>query len=355
MRIDTRSLADRLKSEFSHAWLVHGTELLLVEEAADAIRKRAGAEGVEERLRFIVETGFDWSELGTISNTGSLFATRRLIELRIPNGKPGKVGEQWITEWLDNRSPDDSLLVIAGKIERNALQKGKWIAAIDNAGFLVEARDVEPRELPDWLIVRGSRHGMFLEQEVAERLAWYLEGNLLAAAQTVDQLALLVGENTAKLEDVDALLTDNARFESAAWVDALLVGRLDRGLRILSILEREGVAPASIVWRLAQELRAVAGVSRDLSEGIRPATAIRQRNVWRSRARLVQFAAERQAPSRWQSLMSEVAMADRQLKGRAAINCGSTIWHVLERFTLLACGVELPRQNATQAQLASLI
>lgn len=355
MRIDTRSLADRLKSAFAPVWLVYGTELLLVEEAADAIRQRAKAEGVEERLRFIVETGFDWSELGTISNTGSLFATRRLIELRIPNSKPGKAGEQWITEWLENRSADDSLLIIAAKIERAALQKAKWIGAIDDAGLMVEARDVAPRDLPDWLIVRASRHGMFLEQEVAERLAWYLEGNLLAAAQTVDQLALFTGENTATREDVDALLTDNARFEAAAWVDALLVGRLDRGLRILSILEREGVAPASIVWRLAQELRAVAGVSQDLSKGVRPATALRQRNVWRSRTRLVQYAAERQPSQRWRALMNEVAVADRQLKGRAAINCGSTIWHVLERFTLLACGVELPKQNATQTQLASVI
>jgi len=170
LRIDSKTLPDRLKREFAQSWLVFGTELLLVEEAADAVRKRAQTEGVEERLRYIVETGFDWAELGTVSNTGSLFATRRLIELRIPNGKPGKAGEQWISDWFANPSPDDSLLIIAGKIERNALQKSKWIAAIDQAGVVVEAREVAPRDLPDWLIIRASRHGMFLAQEVAERL-----------------------------------------------------------------------------------------------------------------------------------------------------------------------------------------
>lgn len=352
MRIDTRTLPDRLKTDFAQAWLVFGNELLLVEEATDAIRQRALQNGVEERLRYIVETGFDWSELGTISNTGSLFASRRLIELRIPNGKPAKVGEQWILDWLDHRSPDDSLLIIAGKIERTALQKAKWIAAIDDAGIVVEAKEVAPRDLPDWLIVRGSRHGLFLEQEVAERLAWYLEGNLLAAAQTVDQLALFTGKDSATLEDVEALLTDNARFEAAAWVDALLVGRLDRGLRILSILETEGVAPASILWRLAQEVRAVAGVSADLAAGVRPNSALRQRNVWRSRTRIVQYAAQRQHSQRWQWLMSEIALADRQLKGRAAIACGSTIWHVLERLSLLACGINLPPEPTVPSSLA---
>jgi len=166
--------------------------------------------------------------------------------------------------------------------------------------------------------------------------------NLLAAAQIVDQLALFVGDAEPSREDVDELLTDNARFEAAAWVDALLVGRLDRGLRILSILEREGVAPASILWRLAQEVRAVAGVSADLAAGVRASTALRQRNVWRSRTRIVEHAAKRLQSDRWQHLMSEVSVADRQLKGRAEIVCGSTIWHVLERLTLLACGVELP-------------
>jgi len=347
LRIDSKSLAERLKQDFAQSWLVFGTELLLVEEAADAVRKRAEAEGVDERLRFIVETGFDWAELGTVSNTGSLFASRRLIELRIPNSKPGKAGEQWISDWFANPSPNDSLLIIAGKIERNTLQKSGWISAIDQAGIVVEAKEVAPRDLPDWLVIRASRHGMFLAQEVAERLAWYVEGNLLAAAQIVDQLALFVGEAEPSREDVDELLTDNARFEAAAWVDALLVGRLDRGLRILSILEREGVAPASIVWRLAQEIRAVAGVSTDLAAGVRASTALRQRNVWRSRTRIVEHAAQRLRGDKWQRLLSEVSVADRQLKGRAEIVCGSTIWHVLERITLLACGVELPDYENT--------
>jgi DNA polymerase-3 subunit delta len=337
MRVDPQRLATHLKDGPAPVYLVSGDEPLLVEEACDAIRAAARAAGYSERTVLNVEPQFDWNRLAETSQTLSLFATRRIVELRLPTGRPGDAGSKALTQYAGDPPPDTLLLVITGKLEK-AARESKWAKALDAAGVTVTCWPLDTARLPGWINQRMQSRGLVPEAGVADILAYYLQGNLLAVAQEIDKLALTCPDGQVDADAVRAGIADSARFDVYGLVDGCLAGKAAQVARMLASLESEGLAPALVLWALGREIRAMARLAADLAGGMPQAQAFKAHRVWASRAPVVSAAQRRLKPAQWRTLLQRVAYLDRVLKGQAP----GRIWRELEQLALVLCGVELP-------------
>jgi DNA polymerase-3 subunit delta len=254
LKISTRQLEGQLRKGLAPLYAVHGPEALLALEATDLIREAARKAGCSERETFFAEPGADWNRFGAGAANLSLFASKRLVELRIPTGKPGLEGARAIEAWCAKPSEDTIALVVLPELDWQQ-QKSKWVEALDRAGVMVEARAVTRDELPDWLAERLSRQKQRASVETLEWLADRVEGNLLAAKQEVDKLALLLPEGEVTLEAIRDAVTDVSRFERDTLIEALHAGDAGRVSRVLASLEAEGEPLPLLLWTLTEELR----------------------------------------------------------------------------------------------------
>ncbi len=254
MKIATRQLEGQLRKGLGPLYAIHGPEALLALEAADRIRAAARKSGCEEREIFFAEPGVDWSRLGAAASNLSLFATRRLVEIRIPTGKPGTEGGKAIAAWAA-KPPDDAVtLVLLPELDWQQ-QKTAWFGALEASGMLVEAKAVTRDELPDWLAERLARQEQRASVETLEWLADRVEGNLLAAKQEVEKLALLLPQGEVTLESIREAVTDVSRFERDTLLTAIQAEDPARVVRILASLEAEGEPLPLLLWTLAEEIR----------------------------------------------------------------------------------------------------
>jgi len=220
LKITTRQLEGHLKKEMAALYAVHGAEALLALEAADRIRESARKSGCTEREVFFAEPGADWGKLAAGAANMSLFASRRLVELRIPTGKPGTEGARAIEAWCA-KLPDDAVsLVLLPDLDWQQ-RKSKWFEALDRAGVVVEAKPVTRDELPDWLAERLARQAQRASVQTLEWLAERVEGNLLAARQEVEKLALLLPAGEITLAAIRESVTDVSRFERDTLIGSL--------------------------------------------------------------------------------------------------------------------------------------
>jgi DNA polymerase III subunit delta len=260
MKIGTRQLEGHLKKGLGALYAIHGAETLLALEAADRIRESARKAGCTEREIFFAEPGVDWSRLGAGAANLSLFATKRLLELRVPTGKPGAEGGRAIEAWC-TKLPDDAVsLVLLPELDWAQL-KTSWFGALDRAGVVVEAKPVTREELPDWLAERLGRQQQHASVETLEWLAERVEGNLLAAKQEVEKLALLLAPGEITLAAIRESVTDVARFERATLIDAIHGDDPSRVARAIACLEAEGEPLPLLLWTLAEELRLLMAIA----------------------------------------------------------------------------------------------
>ena len=260
MKIGTRQLETHLKKGLAPLYAIHGAEALLALEAADRIREAARKSGCTEREIFFAEPGVDWAKLGASAANLSLFASKRLVELRIPTGKPGAEGGKAIAAWCAKPPADALTLVILPELDWQQL-KTSWFAALESAGVAVEAKPVTRDELPDWLAERLARQRQRASVETLEWLADRVEGNLLAAKQEVEKLALLLPEGEITLEAIRESVTDVARFERDTLIEAIHGGDPSRVVRVVASLEAEGEPLPLLLWTLAEELRLLMAIS----------------------------------------------------------------------------------------------
>ena len=254
MKLQLRQLEAHLKKGVSPLYTVHGPEALLALEAADRIRDAARRDGATEREVFFAEPGTDWSRMGAAASNLSLFASKRLVEIRIPTGKPGAEGSKAIVSWVA-KLPDDAItLVLLPELEWQQM-KSAWFGALDSAGVVVEARAVSRDELPDWLAGRLSRQKQHAAVATLEWLADRVEGNLLAAKQEVEKLGLLLPPGEIGLDAIRGAVTDVSRFERDTLVDAIHAGDAARIVRAMESLEAEGEPAPLLLWTLTEELR----------------------------------------------------------------------------------------------------
>jgi DNA polymerase-3 subunit delta len=313
------------------AWLVASPEPLLLLEAADAIRVAARAQGITEREIFEAEGHQrepDWKALEASFRAPSLFATRRLIEIRLPTGKPGKEGEKAIIEFCADPPADVCLLVTCG--EWSMKHGGKWSQAIGQCGATVIGWAVKPHELADWIDRRLRSRGLTADRDAVQRLAERVEGNLLAAAQEIDKLALLSDGSPLDAQRMDALVADAARFDVFRLLDAAMNAQPALVSRMLAGLRGEGDSVLALLGMVIRELQRCAAIARVQARGGNLAAEFRAQQIWESRQAAYRRALARHPAPRWERFVAEAALVDRIAKGRAS----GDAWVALERLLL---------------------
>ena len=316
MQLRAEQLAAQLARSLAPVYTIHGDEPLLALEAADAVRAAARKAGYTEREVFFAERGFDWAELRHAGASRSLFGGRKILELRVPSGKPGTQGAEAIAALCADPNPEQLLLVSLPRLDR-AGQNSVWFAALSAAGVLVDVFPVERARLPAWIGERLARQGQRAGREVLEFLADRVEGNLLAAFQEVQKLALLAPPGELALEEVRAAVANVARYDASDASAALLAGDMSRYARVIDGLRGEGEAPSYVLWAIAEDLRALARIRQGLAAG-RPLDALmRENRVWGPRQALVRGALNRYAPAALERSLVQAAAVDRAIKGAA--------------------------------------
>ena len=333
MRQRPEQLAAHLQQSLAPIYLVCGDEPLQVTEAADAIRAAAREAGHDERQVFHVESGFDWDQLAAAADNLSLFAERRLIELRMPTGKPGDAGSKALTAYAANAPEDTVLLITAGRLDKRQ-QQSKWFKALESAGAVVQVWPVDAKALPGWIAERMRGRGLQPNQEAARLLAEKVEGNLLAAAQEVEKLALLYGEAEVDEAAVAAAVSDSSRYDVFELVDTALSGDAARVVRVVDGLRGEGTEPTLVLWALGREVRALAAMAAEVAGGAPPDAVMGKHQVWSRRKGPVGAALKRAGPNRWRGLLQRAARTDRIIKGAEWGNA----WEELLQLALLMAG-----------------
>lgn len=346
MELSLDCLSAQLDSEpLRPAYLVASSEPLLVLEAADAVRAAARAQGIAEREVHDMEgREADWNALYASLQAPSLFASRRLVEIRLPTGKPGTEGAKLIVDFCAAPPADVVLLVVAG--EWSKAHAGKWSQAIAKVGHVAIGWPVKPHELGGWLAARLRRAGIKATPDAVARLAQRVEGNLLAAAQEVDKLVLLAQgrDEVLDVERMDALVADSARFDVFRLMEAALAGQPAQVARVLAGLRAEGEPIQALMGMVCREL----GLLAKLSQAHNFAAACKALGIWESRQAAYKRALARHSPARWQWLLAEAGRVDRISKGRHLPGQESAdAWLQLERLLLAVAAPQAVRLLAS--------
>jgi DNA polymerase-3 subunit delta len=324
-------------------YTVHGDEPLLAQEAADAIRAAARAAGFSERKVYTVSGAhFDWSGLLGGAQALSLFAERQLIEIRIPGGKPGKDGSQALQSYCEHVAghPDLLTLVQLPRLDGTQL-KSAWFAALDAVGASVRVEAVERRELPSWIARRLGQQGQRVaDGDEGERtLAFFadrVEGNLLAAHQELQKLALLYPQGVLGFEQVEAAVLNVARYDVFKLGEAVFAGQVARALRMLDGLRAEGEAPVLVHWTLAEDLRTLRRVRDAMTlQGQPLPVALRSERVWGAKERLFERALPQLADHQLAHLVEAASVCDGIVKGLKHPDWPLDPWDALRRLVLL--------------------
>ena len=310
--------------DLAPVWLIAGEEHLLVVEAADAVRRRARELGYAEREVLDAEPGFDWDEFARAGASLSLFASRRLIDLRMPTGKPdkhpAKAGSEALQAYCAAPPPDTVLLITCMAWSR--AHETKWVDAVRDAGVFVPCWPLKGEETRAWLGARAAKAGLRLASDAIAALLERVEGNLLAASQEIDKLRLLVDADAAGrpmgAEQLEALVADSARFDVFKLADAALAGDATRALRIVAALRAEGEQVPGLVPVLSGQVAIVARLAAQVESGLGVDAALRtERGIWQSRYGLYKAALARGRGAFWEARLAELARVERAGKGRA--------------------------------------
>lgn len=319
-------------------YVVSGDEPLLNDEAAAAIRAALRRAGVTERQAFQVEGGFDWGQWLARFDSLSLFAERRLVELRLPSGKPAAEGARALEAWCARPPSDTWLLVLLPRLDR-AAQSAKWFTALEKTGVVVTPQPPSLADLPAWIGARLVRHGLKADRAALAFLAERVEGNLLAAHQEVEKLALLLPPGPVRLDDVRAAVLDVARFDASQLPEALLKGDGLRLLRIFDGLRAEGEPPLLALWVLTQALRTLYRLAMAVRRGETLAQAADRLKVWESRQPLIAQALRRLDADILARALLTAADIDRAAKGLSREDA----WARLKRLALELTGMPGPK------------
>ena len=342
MRITSEQLQQHLARELKPLYAVFGDETLLALEACDAIRARARVEGYTEREVLTVESGFKWNQLALAASSQSLFASRKLLELRIPTGKPGAEGSDAIQAYCGALPSETVTLVCLPNIDWRAL-KAAWFEALHGVGVAVQAKAVTRKALPQWLAGRLKAQNQDADARTLDFIAERVEGNLMAAYQEVQKLALLHPAGTISFENAREAVLDVARYDVFSVGEALLEGDVARFARMLDGLRGEGVAPPLVLWAMAEEMRAIGKIVSGVAAG-RPLSMLwREARVWGpSHQNLMQQNFKRFSLAQVSDALRHAANIDRIIKGLAR----GDVWD-----QLLQLGLRFARNNASPARL----
>ena len=317
MKIQANQLSSHLLKSLAPCYLVSGDEHLLVDESLDAIRSAAREKGFTSRELHVATAGFDWNALTASTGNMSLFAEQRIVELRLPTGKPGKAGGQAIVDLVEQSGPELLFIVTGPKLDRSSANS-KWAKTIDQKGVSLPIWPIGVRELPGWIANRMRRAGLEPDRDAVMLIADRVEGNLLAANQEIEKLRLLLGEGKVTAEDVSEAVANSSRYDVYKLTDAALAGDSRRSVRILGGLKAEGVEPVIVMWALTRELRTLATLDDVIRQGGDLGSAMQRSGVWRNRQGLVRSCIGRHQHGDFHRLLKATGRADAAAKGQRA-------------------------------------
>ena len=314
MLLKGEQLAAHLDRDLKAVYVVYGDEPLLVIEAADAIRAAARRKGFDEREVLTAISGFNWNELHLATGNMSLFGGRQLIDLRIPTGKPGREGGKAIQDYCARPSPDALLLVTLPGLDWSE-EKATWLKALTEAGVAVKLIPPNLAELPAWIAGRLRRQQQKTGNDALRFIAERVEGNLLAAHQEIQKLALLYPAGELSLQQIQEAVLNVARYDLDGLREALLSGDVARLTRTLDGLQQEGEAPPLVLWAMTEEVRALAQVKAGQKQGQPVDALLKEARVWGARQSLFKRALPRIKESTANAALEDAARIDRMIKG----------------------------------------
>ena len=315
MKIRANQLSSHLKNSLAPCYLVTGDEHLLVAEALDAIREAARGRGFGTRELHVATTGFDWNQLTASTGNMSLFAEQRIVELRLPTGKPGRAGGQAIVDLVAQSGPELLFIVTGPKLDASAA-RSKWAKALEQHGVSLPIWPIGLRELPGWIANRMRQAGLQPDREAVSMIADRVEGNLLAAGQEIEKLRLLLGQGKVTARDVESAVANSSRYDVYKLTDAAMAGDARRAVKILGGLRSEGVEPVIVMWALTRELRTLAMLDDAVRQGRDLGGAMRAARVWSSREGLVRSCIGRHQHGNFHRLLKAGGRADAAAKGQ---------------------------------------
>ncbi|WP_306605745.1 DNA polymerase III subunit delta [Azonexus sp.] len=327
MLLKAEQLAAHLERELRPLYLLYGDEPLLVIEAADAIRKKARSSGYAEREVLTVLPQFDWGSLLAAGSNMSLFGDRKLIDLRIPNGKPGKDGSAALQQWSKHPSADNLLLITLPELDWRE-EKAAWFTALANAGVVIKLNAPPLAELPGWIAGRLRRQQQSADDESLKFIAERVEGNLLAAHQEIQKLALLYPAGKLSATQIRDAVLNVARYDIDGLREALLAGDVARLVRTLDGLMQEGEAPPLILWAMSEEIRALAVIRSGLDAGRPIDMLLKDAKVWGPRANPVKKALQRLSTAQLEAALQHAGKIDRLAKGIGQGNLWEEFLHL---------------------------
>jgi DNA polymerase-3 subunit delta len=321
-----------LQKSLSAVYLIGGDEPLQIVELSDAIRHAAKRAGFLEREIFSTDTGFEWSEITTSSQSMSIFGDKKVIDLRVPSANFGNEGAKTLISYCEKLPADTVLLITCGKLNAAAM-KTKWFEAVDKVGVTIQVKPLEGDELLQWLQHRLQQRGLTTDRAGLALLAERVEGNLLAASQEIEKLYVLYGASALTKAQIFDVVADSSRYDVFKLIDAILAANENRIFKILEGLQAEGVAPPVVLWALMREARTLCKVKIELSEGKSKDIVFRNNQIWDKRIGLVEKAIKRLSHTKLFEILTLSAKADRQAKGQESGNVWETILAVCLLFT----------------------
>jgi DNA polymerase-3 subunit delta len=341
MQLALPQLQAHLQKGLRSLYVLHGDEPLLVQEAADAIRAAARAQGFSERSMHVVSGAhFDWSEVLAAGGSMSLFADRQILEIRIPSGKPGKEGSPMIQQLAESAEGNDSTLTlfILPRLD-NATKKGAWFGALEQYGVTLQIDSLERAQLPQWIAQRlklqnqsvvAGQEGQSCLQFFADRV----EGNLLAAHQEIQKLGLLYPAGELSQTQVESAVLNVARYDVFKLSEAVLSGQIGRVQRMLDGLQAEGEAAVLVHYTLAEDIRALKRVKDAMAEGRPLPMALREQRIWGVREKLFERVLPRLSSPRLAQLLQNAHQVDGIVKGLKVADWPTDPWQALQRLAL---------------------
>ena len=344
MQLASAQLAAHLQKGLKPLYTIHGDEPLLAQEAADAIRAAARAQGYTERSSYIVAGAhFDWSAVLAAGGSLSLFADKQMVEIRIPSGKPGKDGSAALQQLAESAAGNDSTLtlVMLPRLDK-ATRTGAWFSALENNGASIQVDPIERNALPQWIAQRLGQQGQRVMpgdegQRTLQFFADRVEGNLLAAHQEIQKLALLHPAGELSWEQVEGAVNNVARYDVFKLSEAVLAGNPQRVARMLDGLQAEGEAEVLVHYAIAEDIRALKRVKDAMAAGRPLPMALRENRIWGPRERAFERVLPRLDDRMLARLLRAAHVVDGIVKGLKQPDWPASGWQALQRLALMLC------------------
>ena len=341
MQLALPQLSAHLQKGLRSLYTLHGDEALLMQEAADAIRAQARAQGYTERtVHTVAGAHFDWSEVLAAGGSMSLFADKQIVEVRIPSGKPGKEGSPAIQQLAESAQANDSTLTLflLPRLDA-ATRKGAWFGALEGSGVTIQIDPVDRNALPQWIAQRLQRQGQSVTageegQRTLQFFADRVEGNLLAAYQEIQKLGLLYPAGELSQDQVEAAVLNVARYDVFKLSESVLSGQVSRVQRMLDGLQAEGEAAVLVHYTLAEDIRALKRVKDAMAAGKPLPMALREQRVWGPRERLFERVLPRLSEARLNGLLQSAHQVDGIVKGLKVPDWPTDPWQALGRLAM---------------------